>query len=809
MRREINLFRAAVLLVFLSLSSCRPCHTRNEYFVGTNFWYGPILASDGPGGDMERLTAELDSLKELGITNLRVLAGADGPDGVDVKVSPVLHKAPGEYDSVLLEGLDRFLKELEKRDMKAVLYLNNSWEWSGGYGSYLEWAGRGITPNTRKDGYEAYMEFVSHFITDRKARELYFDHLRFMVKRFRDSEAIYSWQIANEPRCFSTDPEVREAFVEFLRESARMIKSVDPRHKVSTGNEGRMGCEEDMELFRKVARIEEIDYITIHIWPFNWGWVHKERLAEELTEALAKTDTYIDSHLRVAEKLGKKVVIEEFGFPRDGFRFAKGSPTSARDSYYSHIFDRVISSAREGGTLLGCNFWGWGGLAEQSDGHIYWKQGDDYCGDPSQEEQGLNSVYMCDKSTINIIKHANAALEELTVAHFLPEHDWLFTGSLPYLKMELRSPEKSESRVELAFVSDTTLMGQPDTVLLLKKSVRLRPGKTVTARFDVPLGPGFYEVRACVDGNNLKNFNIGVRPEEIVSGQTKEDDFEAFWKDNLSALAQVPMNPVLTLIPEASSAERNVYRVEMEGLDGARIGGILAEPVAEGRYPAYIEYMGYGAAPFIYRGEEAPETIQFLVSVRGQGLFREDEGRWIDRGLQGKDSFYYRGAFCDVVRAVDFVTSRPGCDSTRVFAMGESQGGAFTWIAAALDPRIKAIAPAVPFLSDYEDYSKIVWWPMWEVFDQAEKEGIDRESLLTTLSYFDVKNFTDRIECPVFMAFGLQDPVCPPHTNFAGYNQVRSAEKKYMCVPYCDHAMWEVDEWMRQRGEWFARIGSE
>ena len=103
-------------------------------YIGTNFWYGPILASDGRGGDMQRLTKELDTLKALGVTNLRVLVGGDGQDGVFSRVEPTLQTAPGVYNDTLLTGLDRFLVELGKRDMQAVLFLNNSWEWSGGYG---------------------------------------------------------------------------------------------------------------------------------------------------------------------------------------------------------------------------------------------------------------------------------------------------------------------------------------------------------------------------------------------------------------------------------------------------------------------------------------------------------------------------------------------------------------------------------------------------------------------------------------------------------------------------------------------------
>ena len=48
------------------------------YYVGTNFWYGAILGSEGQGGDRERLAKELDLLKAQGIDNLRVLVGSDG-----------------------------------------------------------------------------------------------------------------------------------------------------------------------------------------------------------------------------------------------------------------------------------------------------------------------------------------------------------------------------------------------------------------------------------------------------------------------------------------------------------------------------------------------------------------------------------------------------------------------------------------------------------------------------------------------------------------------------------------------------------
>lgn len=97
------------------------------YYVGANFWYGAILASEGTGGDRERLHRELDSLKAIGADNLRILVGPDGKRGVPTKVEPTLQEAPGVYNDTILAGLDYLLAEMEKRGMTAVLYLNNSW----------------------------------------------------------------------------------------------------------------------------------------------------------------------------------------------------------------------------------------------------------------------------------------------------------------------------------------------------------------------------------------------------------------------------------------------------------------------------------------------------------------------------------------------------------------------------------------------------------------------------------------------------------------------------------------------------------
>jgi len=44
------------------------------------------------------------------------------------------------------------------------------------------------------------------------------------------------------------------------------------------------------------------------------------------------------------------------------------------------------------------------------------------------------------------------------------------------------------------------------------------------------------------------------------------------------------------------------------------------------------------------------------------------------------------------------------------------------------------------------------------------------------------------IKAPMLMGAGLMDEVCPPHINFAAYNQV-TAEKKYIVYPLAGHGL--------------------
>lgn len=320
-------------------------------------------------------------------------------------------------------------------------------------------------------------------------------------------------------------------------------------------------------------------------------------------------------------------------------------------------------------------------------------------------------------------------------------------------------------------------------------------------------GPGFFRVSVSDDGSEALSFNIGLSPDKVVSRPDSLPGLRAFWDAALAELATVPMNATMVEIPEKSSEKRKVYFCQYLSLDNDTVSGYLAMPVKEGKYPAIIYYNGYDGKPWDIDPDGMPEWIEFQHWVRGQGPNKPYNryGDYIQWNLDNPSKYYYRGAFMDAIRTIDFIASLPQTDTDNIFAEGGSQGGAFTFAAAALDPekRLRAIAPYIPFLSDYPDYFEIVHWPGDVVKAKAKEIGLSDEDLYRNLSFFDIKNLTPWISAPVLMGVGLQDPVCPPHTNFSGFNNLK-VDREFVIYPLSGHTV-NYSDWNPRREKFFRK----
>jgi len=387
-------------------------------YVGTNYWYGSLLASKKVG-DRKRLLRELDFMQKNGIDNLRVLVGADGGK-YDFTVRPALQYEQGKYDEDLLDGLDFLVHEMSKRNMYAVLYLTNNWEWSGGMSQYMEWNGKGAipVPNIAPNTWPQFMAYTAAFHSCEPCMEGLENHVKFIMgrtnkyskKKYTDDNTIMSWQVGNEPRTFT--PENEAKFTAWLNKIVDLIDSLDKNHLVSTGSEGKNSSNDSMEIFERTHQNPNIDYLTMHIWPKNWNWYKAENAKETLPVALQNAGKYIDDHIKVANNLKRPIIIEEFGLPREHENLVAGSSTADRDTFYSYIFERIVESRKNNGPLQAANFWGFGGEGKAVNATGKWNPGDPLTTDPPQEPQGLNSVFSADKSTLDIIKKYNLELKK-------------------------------------------------------------------------------------------------------------------------------------------------------------------------------------------------------------------------------------------------------------------------------------------------------------------------------------------------------------------------------------------------------------
>jgi mannan endo-1,4-beta-mannosidase len=402
---------------------------RPYYFAGTNLWYGCYIGSPGETGDRPRLLHELDTLCSIGLTNLRILAASE-ESYLTRSVRPAIQRSPGDLNDSLLQGLDYLLAEMGKRNMRAVLYLNNYWQWSGGMAAYNSWAdgGRGADPDNPAEGYGPFMAYSAKFYTNVKADSMYRAFVRRIVTRrntcngmaYMDDPTIMAWQLANEPRPGPGGEISLVVFTRWLDETAAYIHSIDPHHLVCSGNEGSITTGFAIEPFMRAHRSDKIDYLTFHLWPKNWGWFIPDRFEETLPPSEEKALKYINDHIAAARELNKPIVLEEFGMARDSAKCAPGAPSTARDRYYAKILGVLSDSANAGSPVAGSNFWGWGGLAQRRGNDDIWRPGDPFVGDPPQEPQGYNSVFVSDTLTVRILRDHAAKMYGLSSRTSIP-----------------------------------------------------------------------------------------------------------------------------------------------------------------------------------------------------------------------------------------------------------------------------------------------------------------------------------------------------------------------------------------------------
>ncbi len=295
-------------------------------------------------------------------------------------------------------------------------------------------------------------------------------------------------------------------------------------------------------------------------------------------------------------------------------------------------------------------------------------------------------------------------------------------------------------------------------------------------------GPGFADVAVSVleeggEWPNVRRRRVGCEPAGIRYELSRAPDFDAFWTRTLEELAAVAPEVQVRPVPGEPADDFELSEVTLRSLGGVRVRGWLQVPRSKGPHAAVLRVPGYTES--MQPIDAVGDRIVFSFNIRGHGGSVEDVPAepvdyWL-RGLEDKDDYFYRGAYMDCVRAMDYLCSRDDVDQDRLAVWGASQGGGLAFATAALDPRVDICLADIPWLCHWrglmtllidQDVEDLAAW-------LAADPGRSRAGALKTLNYFDTMNLADRITCRTLMGVGLQDRVCAPETSFGTFNRVK------------------------------------
>ncbi|WPP51069.1 acetylxylan esterase [Catalinimonas niigatensis] len=325
---------------------------------------------------------------------------------------------------------------------------------------------------------------------------------------------------------------------------------------------------------------------------------------------------------------------------------------------------------------------------------------------------------------------------------------------------------------------------------------------------------GFLRLQAkvMVDGKAYEGkATAAFDPLNIQPTVKEPEDFWAFWEEAKSESAKLPLEPILTLMPERCTDKVNVYHVSINNYQaGAKVYGILAVPKAEGKYPAVLNVPGAGVRPYYGDIQMAEEgVITFQIGIHGIPINLDPQvydnlrygalNEYWTANLDDKNDYYYKRVYLGCLRAIDLIESLAEYNG-KLAVKGGSQGGALSVITAALDERVQFFVSYYPALSDMSGYlhGRAGGWPhMFAPFKENPKEADPRE--VETASYYDVVNFARHIKVPGYFSWGYNDHVCPPTSTYSVYNVV-DAPKQLLLAQETAH--WSYPEQREKTDQW-------
>jgi cephalosporin-C deacetylase len=269
---------------------------------------------------------------------------------------------------------------------------------------------------------------------------------------------------------------------------------------------------------------------------------------------------------------------------------------------------------------------------------------------------------------------------------------------------------------------------------------------------------------------NASGFSMRMSIFVFYALTLQAQDYSAFWRGTLDQLAAEPVEATEKALREPLPYK--TYEIEYRSLGATRVRALLALPIGgPAQLPAIVTAPGYGGRQ---------QGIMLAECQRGYAILqvfpRAIAGEKLTHGIERPEGAYYRLAYADVIRAIDYLLTRKDIDPQRIAIAGTSQGGGIALAVASLDPRIKAVAAHVPFLCDFRQSARTPGSLVQQILDKAGKND---EAHLRTLAYFDPLHLVQNLQAPAIVSSGGRDTTCPAATIRAVFDRIPAVKSLF------------------------------
>ena len=271
------------------------------------------------------------------------------------------------------------------------------------------------------------------------------------------------------------------------------------------------------------------------------------------------------------------------------------------------------------------------------------------------------------------------------------------------------------------------------------------------------------------------------------------NDIREFWEGTRAVLDEISMEPELSPAPELSGREFDTYNVTLTSFGGIKLRGWYSVPKdnPRGKCSAILAVPGYSGSKQIPTHIVLQGYAVLTLFPRSQGESKAEwqieSGTYLTYHITDRDRYFYRGAYMDCVRGIDFLASRAEIDANRIGMWSRSQGGGLTLATSSLDARIKAGVAEEPFLCNYPLSIEVKTNPYVELGEYLNQHPEQKESVLETLAYYDPLNLVEMVTRPMLVNIGMKDDVCPYHTIVPVFERIVS-QKALMIYPDLGHS---------------------